>query len=239
MHAFVDVPADQVETARAFWSAGTAWPASGEWEGHPEFISLVPPSGAPYLHVQSIGGPPRIHLDLVGDPELETPRLEELGATRGKRHEGWQVMTSPAGLPFCVCDEPEPHQRPGAAQWPDGHRSRLVQLCVDVPHERYEAEIAFWRAATGWADEEVKAPEFHRLVHRSESPLQLLLQRLGRDDGGTHARAHLDLGSNDMEAEVGRLENHGAPVLSRRDGFIVLRDPIGLPFCVTANDPDR
>jgi Glyoxalase-like domain len=239
MHAFVDVPAEQVERARAFWSAVTAWPASGEWEGHPEFTSLVPPSGAAYLHVQSIGGGPRIHLDLVGDPELEASRLEELGATRGELHDGWQVMTSPAGLPFCVCDERDQHTRPDAAQWPDGHRSRLVQLCVDVPHDRYESEVDFWRAATGWADEEVSGPEFHRLVHRSESPLQLLLQRLGRDDSGTHARAHLDLGSNDLQAEVSRLEALGARVLSPDDGFIVLRDPVGLPFCVTSNDPDR
>jgi Glyoxalase-like domain len=115
----------------------------------------------------------------------------------------------------------------------------LVQLCVDVPHERYEAEIAFWRAATGWADEEVDAPEFHRLVHRSESPLQLLVQRLGRDDGGSRVRAHLDLGSDDVEAEVRRLEALSARVLSPGDGFVVLRDPVGLPFCVTANDPDR
>jgi hypothetical protein len=239
MHAFVDVPPDQVGTARAFWSAVTGWPASGTWEGHPEFTSLVPPSGTPHLHVQSIGGPPRIHLDLVGDPQLQTPRLEELGATRGELHDGWQVMTSPAGLPFCLCDESQPHRRPGAVQWPGGHRSRLVQVCVDVPHGRYEAEIDFWRTATGWADEELSGPEFHRLVHRTESPLQLLVQRLGRDDEGTRARAHLDLGSNDIEAEVRRLETLGAPVLSRHDGFVVLRDPVGLPFCVTANDPDR
>jgi hypothetical protein len=158
---------------------------------------------------------------------------------RGAPGDGWQVMTSPAGLPFCVCDEPEPRRRPRAGQWPGGHRSRLVQLCVDVPYDRYKAEIAFWRTATGWADEEVNAPEFHRLVHRSESPLQLLVQRLGRDDEGTHARAHLDLGSNDRRAEVLRLEALGAPVLSVDDGFTVLRDPVGLPFCVTSNDPDR
>ena len=98
-------------------------------------------------------------------------------------------MSSPAGLPFCVCDEQWPHQRPGAMSWPDGHRSRLVQLCVDVPAQLHDAELAFWRAATGWVDEPVDAPEFHRLVHRAESPLQLLVQRLGGDDGATRARA--------------------------------------------------
>ena len=239
MHAFVDVPAEHVDRARAFWSKVTGWPVGDPWPGHPEFASLAPPDGAPYLHVQTIGGPPRVHLDLVGDPDRDTDRLERLGATRGARHEAWQVMSSPSGLPFCVCDEQWPHRRPGATAWPDGHRSRLVQLCVDVPADRYDIELAFWRAATGWADEEVDAPEFHRLVHRSESPLQLLVQRLGRDDGGQHARAHLDLGTDDLDAEVARVRSLGANVLWANDGFIALRDPLGLAFCVTGNDPER
>ena len=237
MHAFVDVPAEHVDRARAFWSKVTGWPVGDPWPGHPEFASLAPPDGAPYLHVQTIGGPPRVHLDLVGDPDRDTDRLERLGATRGPRYEAWQVMSSPSGLPFCVCDEQWPHRRPGATAWPDGHRSRLVQLCVDVPASHYDTELAFWRAATGWDDEPVDAPEFHRLVHRAESPLQLLVQRLGDDD--PEMRAHLDLGSRDVPAEVARMEALGARVLRPGDGFVALQDPVGLPFCATANDPDR
>lgn len=120
-----------------------------------------------------------------------------------------------------------------------GHRSRLVQLCVDVPAGHYDAELAFWRAATGWADEPVSGPEFHRLVHRAQSPVALLVQRLGEDDAATNARAHLDLGTDDIAAEVARIQALGAQVLWPGDGFIALRDPAGLPFCVTGNQPDR
>jgi hypothetical protein len=239
VHAFVDVPAGLVPAARAFWSAVTGWPVGAPWPGHPEFASLVPPRGSPYLHVQTTGGPPRVHLDLLGHLEEDPARLEELGAARGHRGDGWQVMTSPGGLPLCVCQEPEPHERPASTAWAGGHRSRLVQLCVDVPSARYEEELDFWRAATGWADEPVDAAEFHRLVHRAESPLALLVQRLGDDDGATRARAHLDLGTDDIAAEVSRVEALGARVLWRRDGFVALRDPVGLPFCVTGNAPDR
>lgn len=239
VHAFVDVPADRVHAARAFWSAVTGWPPGEPWPGHPEFVSLGPTSGAPYLHVQRIGGPPRVHLDLLGSLAGDVPRLAELGAEPGPLGDGWRVMTSPAGLPFCVCEETWPHQRPGAVLWPDGHRARLVQLCVDVPADRFDAELRFWRAATGWADEPVDSPEFSRLVHRSESPLALLVQRLGDDDGGTHARAHLDLGTDDVAAEVARVRALGAELLWPGAGFVALRDPVGLPFCVTANDPDR
>jgi len=238
MHAFVDVPAEDVATAHRFWSSVLGWPVGDAWPGLPEFTSFVPDAGAPYAHVQRIDGPARVHLDLVGEIERDTARLEGLGATRGHRGPAWQSMASPAGLPFCVCAETRPHERPTAVAWP-GHRSRLVQLTLDVPADRYDGELRFWRGATGWADEEVDAPEFHRLVHRSESPLQLLVQRLGPDDGGRHARAHLDLGTDDLDAEVARVRSLGAHVLWANDGFTALRDPLGLPFCVTANDPAR
>jgi catechol 2,3-dioxygenase-like lactoylglutathione lyase family enzyme len=112
-----------------------------------------------------------------------------------------------------------------------------VQVTVDVPARRYEAELEFWRGATGWSDEEVDAPEFHRLVHRAESPLQLLVQRLGPDDTAEWARAHLDLGTDDIDAEVARVQSLGAEFLWPGNGFVALRDPLGLPFCVTANQP--
>lgn len=239
VHAFVDVPAGRAGAARAFWSAVTGWPVGPPWTGHPEFTSLEAPQGTAHLHVQVVGGPPRVHLDLLGDPHRDPARLAGLGATRGYRGDAWQVMTSPGGLPFCVCGEPGPHTRPPAATWPGGHRSRLVQVAVDVPAERFDAELAFWRAATGWADEPLRHPEFRRLVHREESPVQLLVQRLGEDDGGTRARAHLDLGTDDLPAEVARVRALGAQLLAEHDGFTALRDPVGLPFCVTANDPDR
>ena len=74
-------------------------------------------------------------------------------------------------------------------------------------------------------------------MHRAESPLQLLVQRLGADD--PEIRAHFDLGSRDLPAEVARMEALGARVLRPGSGFVALQDPVGLPFCVTGNDPDR
>ena len=76
-------------------------------------------------------------------------------------------------------------------------------------------------------------------MHRAESPLQLLVQRLGPDDGAVQARAHLDLGTDDIAAEIARVEGLGAHVLRHGDGFVALQDPVGLPLCVTANHPDR
>ncbi len=240
MHVFIDVPAERTDAALAFWSAATGWPADGRWDGHPEFRSFEPAEGSAYVHVQTIDGPARVHLDLLGDLTTDVARLVELGAhARGPGDERWYVLSSPAGLPFCLVDEGRPRARPGAATWPDGHRSRVVQLCVDVPADSYDAEVAFWRAATGWADEPVDAPEFTRLVHRASSPLQLLVQRLGRDDAAHHARAHIDLGADDIPAEVARLVQLGATVQSETEGITVLTDTVGLPLCVTGNRPGR
>ena len=85
VHAFVDVPAEHAQVTRAFWSAVTGWPPGEAEPGHPEFTSLTPPTRAPYLHVQTIDGAPRVHLDLLGDLDADPARLERLGATRAYR----------------------------------------------------------------------------------------------------------------------------------------------------------
>ena len=112
VHTFIDVPATRFDQAAAFWAAVTGWPVGQPWPGHPEFVSLTPPTGTRYLHLQRIEGPPRVHVDLVGDLDVDTRRLEALGATPGGRGNGWSTMTSPAGLPLCVCDPRPPAAGP-------------------------------------------------------------------------------------------------------------------------------
>ncbi len=64
------------------------------------------------------------------------------------------------------------------------------------------------------------------------------MQRLD-DDGAPQARAHLGLGTDDLAAEVARVRALGARELWPGGGFVALEGPAGLPFCVTADDPDR
>ena len=238
LHAFVDVPADLEDDTRRFWSEVTGWPPSRPWTGHPEFVSLTPPDVSGYVHVQRIGGPPRVHLDLVADDfEAETERLVGLGAAQGDRHEWWQVMASPGGLPFCLCGEPN-RVRPAPVTWPDGHRSRVAQVCLDIPSAIYEAELAFWTEATGWTPERARRPEYDRLRPPASSPLRQLVQRLDEDDAGESTRVHLDIGTDDIDAEAARVESLGARRVRRIDRWVVFADPAGLPFCVTPQPPD-
>ena len=238
LHVFVDVPAESAQTARDFWSAATGWAVGEPWQGRPEFTSLEPADGAAYVHVQEIGGPPRLHLDLaVDDLDAQRDRLVGLGATAGARTDDWQVMQSPGGLPFCLCHEPWPHDRPGPVIWPDGHRSRLTQLCIDVPEAVIDAEREFWCAATGWRYEPHRdaTSEFQgKLYPPDGGTAHLLLQRLGPDDDGDRTRAHIDLDTDDRQAEVDRLVELGARLIGPGyGGWVVLEDPVGLQFCVT------
>jgi hypothetical protein len=138
-------------------------------------------------------------------------------------------------LPFCVLRARE-RRPPPPVSWPAGHRTRLVQLCIDSPADRHEAEVAFWRSFLGgrWVDS--SSPEFAGKWHDDDgSPIQLLFQVLEEPTG--NVRAHLDLGTDDVAAEAHRLVELGATDVGPGSGWHTLRDPAGLLFCVTGNSP--
>jgi Glyoxalase-like domain len=165
--------------------------------------------------------------------------LVELGATQEADFDIWRVMRSPGGLAFCLVPGGG-ESVPPPAVWPDGHRSRLVQLCVDSPVALHEAEVAFWRSATGWRYEQSVLPEYGgKLFPPPPAPVRLLFQRLGDDDPGTATRVHIDLGTDDIPAEVARVEQLGARRSAYSgEGWVQLADPSGMPFCVTRIPPD-
>ncbi len=240
--AVLDVPAGQVEATDAFWSNALGWDIGDPWSRHPEFHSLLPPEGNSHLLVQTIDGPGGVHLDLyAADVAGATERIVGLGGRRVSQHAHWQVLTSPAGLPFCIVTSDHRRERPPTQAWPGGHRSRLVQVCLDIPHGQVDDESAFWRAATGWTFQASESPEF--AGHLKPGPggsMQLLLQELGPDDGTVTARAHLDLGAGpDRAAEAERLEALGAERVREHPGWIVMQDPAGMTFCVTGQQPDQ
>jgi hypothetical protein len=243
LHVFIDVPAELAPDTERFWSAVTGWPTGRRWDHHPEFVTLEPPPGAAaYAHVQTIGGPPRVHLDLVVEPDTsvdtERERIEGLGGTVGERHRWWQVMRSPTGLPFCLTVEHEPLVAPPAEVWPGGHRSRLAQLCIDIPHDRYDTELAFWTGVTGWRHAASLRPEFDFLRPPRGCPVQLLLQRLDATGDATTTRAHIDLGTDDVDAEVARLEKLGSTQVASVGSWRIMSDPATrLPYCVTRQRP--
>lgn len=115
------------------------------------------------------------------------------------------------------------------------HYSRLSQIVIDVPEGEHDPELAFWQAATGQALARFdKFPEYHGGSLPGQG-IGLLIQRLG--DGGP--RVHLDIHTDDMDAEVARLERLGARRVRQTEHWWIMQDPAGLPFCVIPDQPER
>lgn len=202
-----------------------------------EYVTLVPPDADGYLVAQRLAdGAGRIHLDLhVENPGLAAAAAVGLGATELVRYQDMYVgLRSPGGFLFCFVSHPA-SRRPAPATWPDGSRSQVDQVCLDLPPERYDAELAFWQAVTGWEHEPDIDREFARLHPPADQPLRWLVQRL--DDEGGPVRAHLDLACDDRDAEVARHVSLGATEGDRHDWWTVLTDPVGTTYCITRRKP--
>lgn len=111
------------------------------------------------------------------------------------------------------------------------HRSLITTIVVDVPSEQHADEVAFWSGATGATLRQLTHAEYHGA--RLSPTLVLLVQQLG--DGAP--RVHVDIHTDDIDAEVARLAALGATVVDRVDDWVVMHDPAGLPFCVVRAQP--
>lgn len=237
LSAFIDVAAASAEQTFEFWSAVTGYPLSTARGADREFATLVPPQGQDYLRVQRLAsGPSRIHLDLhVPDPRSAADRAVAAGAVEVADH-GYVVLTSPGGLTWCLVGLPDSEEWPAYPTWPGGHSSQVYQVCLDLPPERFDDEVAFWTdlLAAPYA-EFTPRPEFGWLQLPRSLGLNLLIQRLQDDEGPV--RAHLDLGTDDRPAELERHRALGAEVVAEQAFWSVLRDPAGLAYCITDRDP--
>jgi predicted enzyme related to lactoylglutathione lyase len=114
------------------------------------------------------------------------------------------------------------------------HYSRLTKIVIDVPAADHDRELAFWGAAVGQTlTQSERHPEYHGARLYGE-PLGLLTQRL---DGDEPARVHLDIHTDDLDAELARLEALGAERVQYVHDWWIMRDPAGLLFCVIPSPP--
>jgi hypothetical protein len=143
-------------------------------------------------------------------------------------------MRSPGGLVFCFVGREGEERRPRPAAW-GKHTSSVDQVAIDIPGEAWQTECQFWSDLLGWPITTLTDPEFDRLEVPSAQPLRVLLQRLDDPDGDV--RAHLDLATDDREAEVARHVALGADVVAERRGWTVMRAPTGTIYCITGRDP--
>lgn len=109
------------------------------------------------------------------------------------------------------------------------HKSRLGAVIVDCQTEDLFEAAGFWSAALGAKTEqagEQANPKYIRM-EGSHGGVRVILQKVGHP-----SRVHLDIESDDIEAEVNRLLDAGATVVDRLERWVVMEAPSGHRFCI-------
>jgi hypothetical protein len=115
------------------------------------------------------------------------------------------------------------------------HRSRLSALLIDVPTHLAKTSAAFWSAALGVQRSDAPGEPQFTTLHDAVLGLVSAVQSV---DG--EARYHLDVETDDVAAEVARLQGLGAVEESTWQGCHTLRVPGGHLLCVIPlhSDPE-
>ncbi len=112
------------------------------------------------------------------------------------------------------------------------HRSRLGVIVVDCKTEDLSAALAFWSAALGISGAVDPDGKYAVLKGCAGEP-KVLLQAVDHD-----SRVHLDIETDDIAAEVARLERLGARPVDARPRWTVMEAPTGHRFCVVGPQRD-
>ncbi len=109
------------------------------------------------------------------------------------------------------------------------HRSRLAGFIIDCQTEDLEAATAFWGAALGYASEALpQASEAaYRRLKTAPEELHIEVQQVRHP-----SRVHLDIETDDIEAEARRLEALGARRVAAVQSWLVMEAPTGQRFCI-------
>lgn len=117
------------------------------------------------------------------------------------------------------------------------HKSRLCYITIDI--NDFDRGVAFWSQALGAEPESFSntgnSDQVYRRLKLPDSDIRILLQ-LVPEAKTAKTRIHLDIETDDTDAEADRLEKLGATKHRLEDErgfrFWVMLDPFGNEFCV-------
>jgi predicted enzyme related to lactoylglutathione lyase len=115
------------------------------------------------------------------------------------------------------------------------HKSRLGGFSIDCQDADLQSAGRFWSEALG---QSAKPPrdrsDNYLTLGTAPDGLSVEVQRVDHP-----SRVHLDIETDDIPAEVKRLERLGAKVVSHVKTWVVMEAPTGQRFCVVpAQNPD-
>ena len=109
------------------------------------------------------------------------------------------------------------------------HKSKLVGFIIDCQTLDLMSAAGFWGGALGMELRQLPSDEADKYVCLDDplGRLHIEVQAV------THpSRVHLDIETDDIPAEVARLEKLGAKVVNRLKRWVVMQAPTDQRFCV-------
>jgi hypothetical protein len=109
------------------------------------------------------------------------------------------------------------------------HRSRLNGILIDCNTDDIQAAARFWAEVLGRPVDPDHPGTRGNYVMLKTPPdeISVQIQRVDHE-----SRVHLDIETDDIAAEVARLEKLGAVVDTKKERWVVMRAPSGQRFCI-------
>ena len=109
------------------------------------------------------------------------------------------------------------------------HRSRINGILIDCNVDDIQAAARFWAEALGRPIDSDHPGTRGNYVMLATPPdeISVQIQRVDHE-----SRVHVDIETDDIAAEVARLEKLGAVVDKRLERWVVMRAPSGQRFCI-------
>jgi predicted enzyme related to lactoylglutathione lyase len=109
------------------------------------------------------------------------------------------------------------------------HKSKLSGFIIDCQTTDLDRSADFWGNALGMPVRALPPGEgeIYKRLEDNQHGLHIEVQAVSHE-----SRVHLDIETNDIEAEVNRLEKLGAKRIERVRSWWVMEAPTGQRFCV-------
>lgn len=109
------------------------------------------------------------------------------------------------------------------------HKSRLAGFIIDCQTDDLEGATGFWSKALGLPAEIPADPaeSAYRYLETGPDGLHIEVQKVAHP-----SRVHLDIETDNIQAEVARLEKLGARRIGEIKTWVVMEAPTGQRFCV-------
>jgi predicted enzyme related to lactoylglutathione lyase len=115
------------------------------------------------------------------------------------------------------------------------HRSRLAGFIIDCQTGDLDNAAWFWSQALGLPPKaDAIAESDYRSLQNAQGDLYVQVQRVEHP-----SRVHIDIESDDIEAEARRLESLGARRVAAVKNWLVMQAPTGQRFCIVPPESAR